>query len=324
MKLDGYRTLATGLVRPESVICTASGDVFCSHKPGVVMHIAADGRSRAIGRRPDGVDFIPNGICLRPDGTILVANVGTDGGIWKLGLDESVTPFLMEADGQMLSAANYAGLDEEGRIWISVSTRTTPRNDVYNRRIADGYLVLMDRAGARIVADGLEFTNESRLSGDGRHLYVNETAGRRVTRYTVGANGDLTGREVFAEFGSGSLPDGCEFDAEGHFWVACVVSNRLIRIAPDGRQEIVFEDTTPEHVAKVDAAIRAGTVATEHFYEDAGTTVRSLTSLAFGGSDLRKIHLGSLVGSSIATFRAPVAGRRPVHWNFTRPFDTAA
>jgi sugar lactone lactonase YvrE len=34
-------------------------------------------------------------------------------------------------------------------------------------------------------------------------------------------------------FPEGTFPDGMAFDAEGALWIICVVSNRLIRVAPD-------------------------------------------------------------------------------------------
>lgn len=39
-------------------------------------------------------------------------------------------------------------------------------------------------------------------------------------------------------------------------------------------------------------------------------------SVAFGGRDLRTVYLGNLAGSRIASFRSPVAGVRPLHWNY--------
>jgi hypothetical protein len=44
--------------------------------------------------------------------------------------------------------------------------------------------------------------------------------------------------------------------------------------------------------------------------------LRNISSLAFGGKDLKTVYLGCLLGDSLATFRSPVAGRPPVHWLF--------
>ena len=39
-------------------------------------------------------------------------------------------------------------------------------------------------------------------------------------------------------------------------------------------------------------------------------------SIGFGGSDLKTAFIGSLASDRIATFRSPVAGITPPHWNF--------
>ena len=121
------------------------------------------------------------------------------------------------------------------RLWVSVSTRKVPREQAMRSDVADGYIVLKDARGARIVADGLGFTNENKLDPSGRWLYVNETMARRLSRFALKGDG-LGPRETVAEFDDGIFPDGFEFDAEGGIWIASVVSNRLLRIAPDGSQ----------------------------------------------------------------------------------------
>ncbi len=54
-----------------------------------------------------------------------------------------------------------------------------------------------------------------------------------------------------------------------------------------------------------------------HPYLDAirSRRLKNLSSLAFGGPDLRTAYLGCLLGDSLATFRAPVAGLPPSHWH---------
>jgi sugar lactone lactonase YvrE len=49
--------------------------------------------------------------------------------------------------------------------------------------VSDGFIVRVDDAGARIVADGLGYTNEVQLDPSGERLYVNETFGRRLSRW---------------------------------------------------------------------------------------------------------------------------------------------
>jgi sugar lactone lactonase YvrE len=318
--VDQVDNEGAGFSRPECVLCTSNGDIFASHLGASVRHIAADGRSKILGRPGPGAEFVPNGIALLPDGSLLVANMGEQGCVWKIDLNDKLLPFLSEAEGRPLDSANFVAVDQQGRIWITISTQTHPRFDAYNKSVADGFIVLHDRSGTRIVADGLAFTNECRLSPDGAWLYVSETSAQRVSRFKVAGDGSLRQREVFAQFGVGTFPDGIDFDAEDNLWVTSIVSNRIIRIAPDGTQQIILEDSDPEHVAWVDEAQKAGKLAREHFYTTRSRKLSSITSVAFGGPELKTVYLGSLASDSLMTFRSPVAGRKPVHWEYRRSF----
>jgi hypothetical protein len=53
-----------------------------------------------------------------------------------------------------------------------------------------------------------------------------------------------------------------------------------------------------------------------HLDQVVSRRLRNISSLAFGGADLRTGYLGCLLGDSIATFRSPVAGFPPAHWTW--------
>jgi hypothetical protein len=197
-----------------------------------------------------------------------------------------------------------------------VSTRKIPRATDYRPDADSGFIVVADRRGTRIVADGLGYTNEALVSPDERFLYVNETFGRRLTRFRIGTDGALSQRETVTTFGKGTFPDGLAFDRDGALWITSIVSNRVIRVAADGSQQIMLEDADAAHVDWVEAAFLAGTMDRPHLDQAAGRRLKNISSLAFGGADLRTAFLGCLVGDAITTFRAPVAGHPPVHWRY--------
>ena len=112
------------------------------------------------------------------------------------------------------------------------------------------------------------------------------------------------------------FPDGLAFDEEGHAWVVSIVSNRLIRIAPDGTQTVWLEDADPEHLAWVEAAYQANEMGRPHLDGVKSKVLKNISSLAFGGPDLRTGYLGCLLGDALAKLPMPVAGHPPVHWHF--------
>jgi sugar lactone lactonase YvrE len=313
------RFRGSGLVRPECVLACADGSLYTADWRGGVALTRPDG-SQALfaGALPGGRPLRPNGIALRRDGSFLLADLGdTEGGVFALARDGAVTPFLERVDGIDLPPTNFVAEDGEGRVWITVSTRRRPRAAAYRGDVADGFVVVVDRRGARIVADGLGYTNEALVSPDGRWLYVNETFGRRTTRFRIGADASLAARETVAAYGEGTFPDGLAFDAEGGIWITSIVSNRVLRVAADGAQTLVIEDADPAHVAWVEAAFVAGTMGRAHLDRVAGRRLANVSSLAFGGPGLATAFLGCLAGDAIASFPAPVPGHPPVHWNWS-------
>lgn len=317
--LDRLGFLGDGLNRPECVVAHASGHLFAADWTGAggVTVIEPGGHCRRILARDRQAPLRPNGIALLPGGAFLITHLGeTDGGVFRLDADGRTEPVCLEVDGAPLPPTNFAHLDVKGRLWVTVSTRLQPRSLAYRRDARDGFVVVVDGGGARLVADGLGYTNECVVDPTGTRLFVNETFARRLSCFDIGDGGDLTGKRTVAEFGAGSFPDGLALDAEGGLWVTSIVSNRLIRIAPDGGQEVVVEDCDPEHLAWVEAAFLDNTMERRHLDPAAGRRLRNITSLAFGGADLRTAYLGCLHGEAIANFRAPVAGHPPLHWRF--------
>jgi sugar lactone lactonase YvrE len=312
--LDAY---GAGLHRPECVVATRAGDVFVPEWPGGVTVVRPGGQTETW-RATAPMDLRPNGIALAPDGSFLIANLGADGGIWRLERSGRLTALLREVEGVPLPPANFVTLDEQDRTWVSVSTRHVPRQQAWRADVGDGFVVLIDDAGARIVADGLHYTNEVRPDPAGEWLYIVETFGRRVSRCRIGPRGALGASETVFELADGFFPDGFAFDEEGGLWVASLVSNRLVRFHR-GEVEVLLEDVNRAFVAQAEQAFASRSMAAEHLGPVPGTCIQQLTSVAFGGPDLRTVYLGSLHASCIYRFRSDIAGARTRQWEMTVP-----
>lgn len=307
----GLRHVFTGLRRPECVLTHSSGHVFVSDQRGGVLKIHPDGSSQLSCTS----SLLPNGLAMLRDGSFLVANLSEIGGVWQIGADGTVSSWLNRLEGRPVHRVNFVLNDALGRVWACISA--TEGGDKYPFDTATGYIMLQDATGSRVVAEGLHYTNECRLSADGLFMYVNETFGRCLSRFRVGPSGELTGKEVVARFDAGDFPDGLALDSEGAAWVVCVGSNRLYRIDTEGRRQTVIDDADPVTLAELEAAYVAGTLSRPQLASARGRRLGNITSLAFGGADLRTVYMGCIAGDSLATFRSPVAGLQPVHWDWT-------
>ncbi len=313
--LDQLQFIGSGLHRPECALARVDGTLHMADWRGGVTLLASTGDMVTVLAKGD-FQPKPNGIAILRDGGWLLTHLGdTDGGVFRLTPDGELTPFLTSVDGIDLPPTNYVHVDGQGRTWVTVSTRLQPRDLGYRADCSDGFIVLVDDTGARIVADGLGYTNECLVHPETGQLYVNETFARRLTRFDVSGSGNLVNKTTITEFGEGEYPDGLTFDADDGVWITSIVSNRVIRVDRNGNREIIVEDSDPDHIAWTEAAYQADQLGRSHLDKAAGKKLKNISSLAFGGPDLKTVYLGCLLGDSIATFRTDQAGLAPYHWH---------
>ena len=213
-----------------------------------VSRVSPDGRETLVTE----VAGQPSGLGWLPDGSLVISSMK----------DRRLLRF---ADGRLTTLADlsdYCGghlndlvVDAGGHVFtgdfgMDLMGGGEPRTASLKRVDPDGTVT--------VVADGLHFPNGSVITPDGATLIVGETLGNRYTAFDLAADGSLTGRRVWAEFGpepTGTTteetiaqlvvaPDGCSLDADGHIWAADAVGGRVVRVAPGGA--IVDEVRAPD------------------------------------------------------------------------------
>ena len=78
----------------------------------------------------------------------------------------------------------------------------------------------------------------------------------------------------------------------------------------------MIDDSEAATANQLEAAFVALTLDRPQLSAARGRRLRKITSRAFGGADLRTVYMGCLGGASPTTFRSPVVGVQPVHWNW--------
>nr|WP_281494013.1 SMP-30/gluconolactonase/LRE family protein [Jannaschia sp. S6380] len=306
--------------RPESVLTTSAGDVFCSHGARGVARIRPGGSQLALAPETQigGLPVLANGIALRWDGGFLVANISDAGGLLELDAD-GMRLFHPCTDGDTAQPVNFVMLDPLGKIWVTVSSTFSPRSRAYNRQTANGYVATIEDGRFRVCAGGLAYTNEVRTDYEGGWLYIAETMGQRISRVRLDERGVHGGPEVFARMPRGAFVDGLEIDAEGGVLAACIISNELIRIDPDGGQTVIAGERDEAWVDEVEADFDAGDLGRRHLDTAPTNTLRNISSVAFAGPDLDRLVCGNLLDDRLPTLPAPVPGRAPPHWDVDVP-----
>jgi gluconolactonase len=324
----GIRMIGKDLQRPEGILAERDGTLWCADARGGVMRIAPDGTQELITQRPDPhfdissdaqssllSGTLPNGIAFASNGDLLIANFGTDR-LERMSRDGKTSVMLDQIDGRMPGKVNFVLRDRRDRIWVTVSTMINPWSDAIKEGLADGYIILLDDQGARIVADGFHFTNEIRLDAKEEWLYVAETTAKRVTRLRVQPDGSLTDREIYgpSTLGDGVV-DGICFDAYGNLWATMIFADRLVAITPQGELLELLNDGDPLGTRAFEEAFASGkAVPFDTLMAASGTICPWLASVTFGGPDLRTVYLGGLRSTNLPSFQSPVAGLPMVHW----------
>ncbi|MCO6381751.1 SMP-30/gluconolactonase/LRE family protein [Oceanicola sp. 502str15] len=309
---EDLEVIGAGLNRPECVLAASDGRLYSGDWTLGIAEVAPDGTvAPAIEADLIGQGFLPNGIAMTGEGEFLFANLGAAGGVWRVGRRGEAVAVAREVEGRPIPPANFVLIDG-ARIWITVSA-SSRNHSFFTAEETTGQILLLEDGVVRVMAEGLTWTNELRISPDGRHLYVNETFACRTTRYDLGADGSLSNPHR-TNYPKGVFPDGLAFDAEGGLWSACVVSNRLIRLGPDGEWKVIFEDLSPDF-DRIAEAHAQGRMTRDMIVEAKGQRAANFSSLAFGGSDLKTLYIGGLGLSGIMALKVPVAGYPMAHWS---------
>jgi sugar lactone lactonase YvrE len=193
-----------------------------------LLRVDADGRPKVVARVesfPFCIDWLPE-----PDGRLLAVSAA-DRAVLAIADDGSAATFCA-LDGLAASPPNNEiVVHPDGHVYVDgggfdLSAGEAP---------APGYVALIaaDGSSARLVADGIEFGNGMAITEDGSTLIVAESYGRRLSAFTIGADGGLSDRRVWAELGDGT-PDGICLDASGAVWYADVPHRQCVRVRQGG------------------------------------------------------------------------------------------
>lgn len=136
---------------------------------------------------------------------------------------------------------NDATTDTAGRLWFGSMDDSEDE--------PTGRLWRLDPAGPSVTAhDGpYVVTNGPAVAPDGRILYHTDSVGRQVWAFDLAADGTLSKRRPFVQFGEADgYPDGMATDAEGGLWICHWGGGRITRFRPDGSLDRAIAIPAPQ------------------------------------------------------------------------------
>lgn len=220
---------------------------------GGVYRRSADGEIETIVPRRRGV----GGIALHADGGIVISGRNI------CHVHDGETRVLFARDD--IPGFNDLFTDEQGRVFTG-SMMSDPFSTKGERRMGECFRI--DSAdSAEMLYGDISLTNGIGFLPGGRTLVHADTARGQILAHDLDDDGRAGARRVFAKVEGGGRaggPDGLAVDVEGGVWVAVYGAGAVHRYAPDGS----LDRSVP-------------------------IPARAVTSLCFGGADLRDLYVVS-------------------------------
>jgi len=251
----------------EGPACDAEGNLYAVNfeRQGTIGKVTPDGEASVFIELPEG--SIANGIRFDSKGSMYMADY-TMHNVWRYEMNTGKLEVFAHDDtmnqpndicitaNDIIFASDPNWKDETGKLW---------------RIMPDGTMTLME--------DNMGTTNGIEVSPDEKYLYVNESRQRRIWRYDLSPEGELSNKTLFYQFEDGSL-DGVRCDAEGNLYQARFEKGKVVVISPEGEQltAIYVHGMKP-------------------------------TNVAFGGEDGKTVYVTIMDQGNVEKFRTEIPGR---------------
>ena len=251
---------ATGATRADEV--TIASDVLGPEGPlfldGNLYYVAWtsstlsrwDGKATTVLHTLAGCSH--NGLALTHERTFLLACTDYHGTILELDLSGKL---LRRWDADSLDRKFEGGINDvvvapNGDAYATVFGRYEDAKDAPAEVL--GRILYLEHGHSQWVqvADDLNYANGIGISPDQRTLYVSETVGNCILKFTVNQDGTLSHRANFALLNvlvpnkrnsSWLGPDSMKIDSHGDMYVAQWFGGKILKISPAGKLLHVFE-----------------------------------------------------------------------------------
>ena len=161
----------------------------------------------------------PSGLGFRPDGSLLIVSTEAR---QLLHYDGETVDTIADLSDVAPADLGDMVIDNLGRAYIG------------SQAFHGGIVLRVDPDNAvSVVAQDLDFPNGMATTADHKTLIVAESIGRRLTAFSIGADGELSDRRVFADDLDGP-PDGICLDADGGVWTSMTLAHQFERIVAGG------------------------------------------------------------------------------------------
>jgi gluconolactonase len=256
--LERFGVVAEGLDHPEGVAWDPAGRWIAGGEAGQVYAVDPEGTVTEVGTT-SGFLY---GVTLDADANVYACDFG-NASVQRVAPDGAVTTWSAGTEARPMRVPNYAAFDDAGTLYVTDSGGWADDDGLLYRITPEGRTEVWSE-------ETPAFPNGCCVTAEGDALLVIESHARRVVRVPIGDDGSAEAPEPVVEL-AGSQPDGIALAADGTMLIGCYRPDRIWRVDPDGRAEVLAED--PD-----------------------GVVLNQPANIAFGGVDLDRIVASSLGG----------------------------
>jgi gluconolactonase len=298
--LEHVSAFGNGVLRSEGVVVNKDNVVIGGGRNGILYQVTPDGKVTEFCTLPGG--SIPNGITMDRQGNIFYCDLGKRA-IIKVDRLGKPTLFADRAGDVVLTLPNFATFDEDGNLYVSVSSGLTIERvfeEIVNPKPSGSLVRFRPDGRSEIVATGLWFANGLAIDPQESAVYVLESTRGDCLRIAIKSDGSFGSPEIYAS-GFPSHPDGMAFAQDGTLFVTLTgYGNGGAFKAAD--QQLIKIDTNGIWTPFIDGPAGVD-----------GSELHVPTNCAFGGPEMQDLYIANVDGDHFSHVRTSVAGHPLYH-----------
>ena len=205
----------------EGPACGRDGSIYAVNygAQGTVGRVSPSGEGEVFLKLP--ADSVGNGIRFDRAGNMYIADY-VNHQVFKV--DAGTSKPVVFASNSMMNQPNDLAISFGGTLYASDPNWPAKTGQLWK--------ITPDGRTTRL-AEKMGTTNGIEVSPDGRTLYVNESAQRKIWAFSIDSDGNLSGKKLFKSFEDHGF-DGMRCDVEGNLYVTRYGKGTVVKLSPSG------------------------------------------------------------------------------------------